>query len=61
MRAACRVGGEAVTYTIDGESFEGYRANADGESKALVLIIPDWNGLTGYEKKRAEMLAGVGL
>lgn len=52
--------GEAVTYTIDGESFEGYRANADGDSKGLVLIIHDWDGLTGYEKKRADMLAALG-
>jgi dienelactone hydrolase len=52
--------GEAVTYTIDGESFEGYRANADGDSKGLVLIIHDWDGLTDYEKKRADMLSDLG-
>lgn len=52
--------GEAVNYTVDGESFEGYRAEADGESKGLVLIIHDWDGLTDYEKKRADMLAALG-
>lgn len=52
--------GEAVTYEIGGESFEGYRASAGGDSKGLVLIIPDWDGLTGYEQKRADMLAGMG-
>lgn len=52
--------GETVPYTIDGESFEGYRAHADGDSKGLVLVIHDWDGLTGYEKKRADMLAAMG-
>ena len=52
--------GEIVTYDVDGESFEGYRAEADGESKGLVLIIHDWDGLTDYEKQRADMLAALG-
>jgi dienelactone hydrolase len=52
--------GEVLTYAIDGESFEGYRANADGNPKGLVLIIHDWDGLTDYEKERTDMLAGMG-
>ena len=52
--------GEAVTYAIDGETFEGYRSAAPGESKGLVLIIHDWDGLTEYEIKRADMLAEMG-
>jgi len=52
--------GEAVTYEVGGESFEGYRAAASGESKGLVLIIHDWDGLTDYEVKRADMLADMG-
>ena len=52
--------GEAVTYEIGGERFEGYRANADGDSKGLVLIIHDWDGLTEYEKTRADMVAAMG-
>jgi dienelactone hydrolase len=52
--------GEAVDYAVDGESFEGYRTQAAGASKGLVLIIHDWDGITGYEKKRAEMLAELG-
>jgi dienelactone hydrolase len=52
--------GESVTYAVEGESFEGYRADADGESKGLVLIIHDWDGLTDYERKRADMLAALG-
>jgi dienelactone hydrolase len=52
--------GETVTYTIDGEAFEGYRANAAGDAKGLVLVVHDWDGLTGYEEKRADMLAAMG-
>jgi len=52
--------GEAVTYTVDGETFEGYRSAAPADSKGLILIIHDWDGLTEYEMKRAEMLADTG-
>lgn len=52
--------GEAVTYVVGGERFEGYRAGAGGDSKGLVIIIHDWDGLTDYEKKRADMLAEMG-
>ncbi len=52
--------GEAVTYTVSGEAFEGYRAEAKGDSKGLVVIIHDWDGLNEYEKKRADMLADMG-
>ncbi|MDX1739279.1 MAG: dienelactone hydrolase family protein [Alphaproteobacteria bacterium] len=52
--------GEVVTYSVDGESFEGYHAKAMGESKGLVLVIHDWDGLTDYEVKRSEMLAEMG-
>jgi dienelactone hydrolase len=52
--------GEAVTYTVEGETFEGYRAKAAGPSKGLVLIVHDWDGLTDYEIKRADMLAELG-
>jgi dienelactone hydrolase len=52
--------GESVTYEVDGEPFEGYRSQAKSQSKGLVLIIHDWDGVTDYEKKRAEMLAEMG-
>jgi dienelactone hydrolase len=52
--------GEAVTYMVDGKTFEGYRAAASGDSKGMVLIIHDWDGLTEYEMKRADMLADMG-
>ena len=52
--------GEALTYVVDGETFEGYRSAAKSDSKGLVLIIHDWDGLTEYEMKRADMLAEMG-
>src|SRR3546814_6505022 len=42
--------GESVTYTVDGADYEGYSAPAEGSAKGLVLIIHDWDGLTGYEE-----------
>ena len=50
----------SVTYSVGGEEFEGYGAKASGTSKGLVFIIHDWDGLTDYEKKRADMLASMG-
>ena len=52
--------GESVVYSVDGGSYEGYSAPAKGASKGLVLIIHDWDGLTGYEQQRADMLAEMG-
>lgn len=52
--------GETVDYTVNGENFQGYRASPDGASKGLVLVIHDWDGLTDYEVKRADMLADLG-
>lgn len=52
--------GENVIYTVEGGSYEGYKAPAQGESKGLVLIIHDWDGLTAYEQQRADMLAEMG-
>lgn len=52
--------GQNVTYTVGGGQYEGYLAKSYGPSAGLVVIVHDWDGLTGYEKKRAEMLAGMG-
>lgn len=52
--------GETVDYASGGMALEGYKAQAKGTSKGLVLIIHDWDGLTEYEQKRADMLAGMG-
>lgn len=50
-----------VEYTVGGEKFVGYSAKAyNGNSKGLVLVIHDWDGLTAYEVRRVHMLAGMG-
>ena len=58
--AAPAFAGENVTYTSGGKAYEGYMAKAKGSSKGLVLVIHDWDGLDGYEMKRADMLASMG-
>jgi dienelactone hydrolase len=50
---------EDVSYSVDGEAFTGYWAKAENP-KGLVLIIHDWDGMTDYERQRADMLAEMG-
>ncbi len=57
--AAPAMAGETVEYTSGDRQFEGYVAKADSPRGAVVLIH-DWDGLTDYEKKRADMLAEQG-
>lgn len=52
--------GDAVTYTANDQAFEGYLAMPEGEARGGVIIIHDWDGLNGYEQRRAEMLAEQG-
>lgn len=52
--------GEKVTYSAEDMVLEGYKAPAMGASKGLVLVIHDWDGLTDYEYKRADMLSKMG-
>jgi len=52
--------GSVVHYTVDGHPFEGYSAKALDKSKGLVLVIHDWDGLTDYEVRRADMLSAMG-
>ena len=58
--AAPALGGEAVDYTAGGADYRGYYAAAEGEPAGLVLIVHDWDGLTDYERERADMLAELG-
>ena len=51
--------GNSVSYKIDGQDFEGYYVAA-AKNAPLVLLVHDWDGLTGYEIKRANMLADMG-
>ena len=49
-----------VTYTVDNQAYEGYYAKADKPNAPFILLIHDWDGLTDYERKRADMLAKEG-
>ncbi|MGO1251472.1 dienelactone hydrolase family protein [Psychrobacter sp.] len=49
-----------VTYTVDDEAYKGYYAKADEPNAPFILLIHDWDGLTDYERKRADMLATEG-
>ena len=51
--------GIQVDYQINEENYEGYYAS-DLADAPLVLLIHDWDGLTDYEIKRAEMLVEMG-
>ena len=48
-----------ATLKINGEAFEGYYISPE-PGKPLVLLIHDWDGLTDYEMRRADMLAALG-
>lgn len=59
--AHAEIVGEPHRYTVGDTEFEGYVArNTNAEPLGTVLIVHDWDGLTDYEKRRAEMLAEVG-
>ena len=51
--------GQSVTYEIDGMQYEGFYTAA-GENAPFVLLVHDWDGLTGYEIERSRMLAELG-
>ncbi len=51
--------GRAVSYIVNGEDYEGYYISPDAKAP-LVLLVHDWDGLTEYEVKRAQMLAEEG-
>jgi dienelactone hydrolase len=48
-----------VTYEVDGRPYEGYFVSPSAKAP-LILLIHDWDGLTDYEVKRANMLADMG-
>ena len=60
--AGAEIVGEAHSYTVGDETFEGYVAtNTDlAEPRGTVLIVHDWDGMTDYEERRADMLAALG-
>ncbi len=48
-----------VDYSVDGALYEGYYLSA-AASAPLVLLLHDWDGLTDYEVRRAQMLNALG-
>lgn len=51
--------GRTVTYKVNGQAYEGYFITPKAKAP-LILLIHDWDGLTDYEVKRANMLAELG-
>lgn len=51
--------GIVTDYRVNGESYEGYYVSPS-PGAPLILLIHDWDGLTDYEVKRADMLAELG-
>lgn len=52
--------GKGLPYQIKGEEFSGYVVTPKGGNGKFILMIHDWDGLTEYEIKRAEMLGELG-
>jgi dienelactone hydrolase len=52
--------GSFVSYSVNGQSFQGYYSGPAAADTPLILLIHDWDGLTDYEVKRADMLATMG-
>lgn len=48
-----------ITYQVDGTAYEGYYVSPAANAP-LVVILHDWDGLTNYEIRRAEMLKQQG-
>ena len=59
VSSAASAAGKSVSYEVNGKPFEGYYISPS-RNAPLVLIIHDWDGLTDYEIKRANMLADMG-
>ncbi len=51
--------GENITYSVDGQPYEGYFVKTKSDAP-MILLVHDWDGLTDYEVKRAQMLADLG-
>ncbi|MEE4119598.1 MAG: dienelactone hydrolase family protein [Paracoccaceae bacterium] len=63
LPAAAEITGSDFDYEVGGVPMQGYVAangNDNVESRGTVLIVHDWDGLTDYEKRRADMLAAMG-
>nr|MDA3875384.1 dienelactone hydrolase family protein [Kiritimatiellia bacterium] len=52
--------GKSIEYEVNGNTYEGYYVSP-GEGAPLVVLLHDWDGLTDYEVKRADMLVEQGV
>lgn len=64
LPALALAAGKDVAYTVGKTIYEGYFAEPKAKQKTkqapLVFMVHDWDGLTDYEKKRADMLSDQG-
>ena len=51
--------GKFVSYQVKGKPYQGYFVSPSSNAP-LILLVHDWDGLTDYEVKRANMLADLG-
>ena len=51
--------GQTIDYQVGGNTYQGYFI-APHDNAPLILLVHDWDGLTGYEVKRAQMLSEMG-
>ena len=51
---------EEVSYDIDGKTFKSFVAYTGDEVKPVVMVLPEWWGVTDYVKNRAKQLAELG-
>ncbi len=59
LSSTANAAGQLISYEADGKLYEGYFVSPSSGA-ALILLIHDWDGLTEYEVKRADMLADMG-
>jgi dienelactone hydrolase len=61
-KPALHIEGKEVEYTVGGVVMKGYLAlDKDSTGKRPgILIIPEWWGISAYERRRARMLAEMG-
>jgi dienelactone hydrolase len=52
---------QSIEYTVGNKQFSAFSVSPKIASKGNVYIIHDWDGLIEYERKRTEMLAGLGF
>lgn len=51
--------GDETDFTVGDDTYAAYVAQAE-DPKGTIVLLPTWNGLSDYEKDRAQMLAAMG-